>query len=165
MEPITRRQALTGAASSILIVAPETAFGYQANSAVSFGVIGTGGAACMSAPTWRTSRAQKSRRSAISTRTRSTTPKPRSPGRKARAFKDYHELLAQPEMDAVLITTPVYLHPEHFEAAVPSGKHIYCEKPAGADVAGVKRLLRASDKPTKSRPSSSASSSASAPNT
>jgi predicted dehydrogenase len=40
-------------------------------------------------------------------------------------------------VDAVLITTPVYLHPEHFEAAVPSGKHIYCEKPAGADVAGV----------------------------
>jgi predicted dehydrogenase len=49
----------------------------------------------------------------------------------------------------VLITTPVYMHPECFEAAVPSGKHIYCEKPAGADVAGVKRLLRASDKASK----------------
>src|SRR5665811_917973 len=69
----------------------------------------------------------------------------------ARVYKDYHELLAQPDVDAVLITTPVYLHPEHFEAAVPSGKHIYCEKPAGADVAGVKRLLRASDKAAKSR--------------
>ena len=60
----------------------------------------------------------------------------------ARVYKDYHDLLAQADVDAVLITTPVYLHPEHFEAAVPSGKHIYCEKPAGADVAGVKRLLR-----------------------
>ena len=43
MEAISRRQAITGVASGILIVAPETAFSYQANSAVSFGVIGTGG--------------------------------------------------------------------------------------------------------------------------
>src|ERR1017187_3381231 len=43
MEPISRRQAITGVAGGILIVAPETAFGYPANSAVTFGVIGTGG--------------------------------------------------------------------------------------------------------------------------
>ena len=40
---ITRRGVLAGAASGLLIVKPETAFGYQANSKVSFGVIGTGG--------------------------------------------------------------------------------------------------------------------------
>src|SRR5215472_3501170 len=39
--------------------------------------------------------------------------------------------------------TPVLLHPEHFVAAVQLSKHIYCEKPAGADVAGVTRLVRA----------------------
>ena len=48
-------------------------------------------------------------------------------------------------MDAVMIATPVYLHPEHFEAAVKSGKHIYIEKPAGMDVAGCKRVMKASD--------------------
>ena len=51
----------------------------------------------------------------------------------------------------MLISTPVYLHPEHFEAAVQARKHIYCEKPAGADVAGVKRLLRASAQADKTR--------------
>ena len=69
----------------------------------------------------------------------------------ARVYRDYHELLAQADIDAVLITTPVYLHPEHFEAAVKARKHIYCEKPAGADVAGVKRLLKASDAADKSK--------------
>jgi predicted dehydrogenase len=48
-------------------------------------------------------------------------------------------------VDAVIIATPVYLHPEHFEAAVKAGKHIYVEKPAGADVAGCKRVMRWAD--------------------
>jgi predicted dehydrogenase len=48
-------------------------------------------------------------------------------------------------VDAVIIATPVFLHPEHFEAAVKSGKHIYIEKPAGADVEGCKRVMRAAD--------------------
>jgi predicted dehydrogenase len=61
----------------------------------------------------------------------------------AKAFKEYRELLQQPGIDAVQITTPVYLHPEHFEAAQRAGKHIYCEKPAGASVAGVKRMRAA----------------------
>jgi predicted dehydrogenase len=68
-----------------------------------------------------------------------------------KAYKDLNELLARPDIDAVLIATPVYLHPVHFEAAVKAGKHIYCEKPAGADVAGVKRLLAAAAKSDPSK--------------
>jgi myo-inositol 2-dehydrogenase/D-chiro-inositol 1-dehydrogenase len=62
----------------------------------------------------------------------------------AKAFKDYRDVLAS-DVDAVMIATPVYLHPEHFEAAVKSGKHIYMEKPAGLDVAGCKRVMKAAD--------------------
>jgi predicted dehydrogenase len=62
----------------------------------------------------------------------------------ARTFKNYQDLLAG-DVDAVMIATPVYLHPEHFEAAVKSGKHIYIEKPAGLDVAGCKRVMRVAD--------------------
>jgi len=61
------------------------------------------------------------------------------------------KLLADPNVDAVLIATPVFLHPEHFEAAVEAGKHIYCEKPAGVDVAGCKRILKAWEKRDKSK--------------
>jgi predicted dehydrogenase len=69
----------------------------------------------------------------------------------ARVFKSHQDLLADKSIDAVVIATPVYLHPEHFEAAVKARKHIYCEKPAGADVAGVKRLLRAAEQADKSK--------------
>ncbi len=62
----------------------------------------------------------------------------------AKTFTNFQELLAS-DVDAVMIATPVYLHPEHFEAAVKSGKHIYMEKPAGLDVAGCKRVMRAAD--------------------
>ncbi|HEU0119727.1 MAG TPA: Gfo/Idh/MocA family oxidoreductase [Bryobacteraceae bacterium] len=59
-------------------------------------------------------------------------------------YSDYQKLLAS-DVDAVLIATPVFLHAEHFEAAVRSGKHIYMEKPASLDVEGCKRIMRASD--------------------
>jgi predicted dehydrogenase len=39
----------------------------------------------------------------------------------------------------------VFLHAEHFEAAVKAGKHIYIEKPASVDVEGCKRIMRAAD--------------------
>jgi predicted dehydrogenase len=61
-----------------------------------------------------------------------------------RFYKDYRQLLAG-DVDAVIIATPVFLHAEHFEAAVKAGKHIYIEKPASADVEGCKRIMRAAD--------------------
>jgi myo-inositol 2-dehydrogenase/D-chiro-inositol 1-dehydrogenase len=62
----------------------------------------------------------------------------------AKLYDDYRKLLAS-DVDAVIIATPVFLHAEHFEAAVKAGKHIYIEKPASADVAGCKRIMRAAD--------------------
>ncbi len=62
----------------------------------------------------------------------------------AKATKDFREVLAS-DVDAVVIATPVFLHPDHFEAAVKSGKHIYIEKPAGVTVADCKRVIRLAD--------------------
>jgi predicted dehydrogenase len=61
-----------------------------------------------------------------------------------RQYKDFRQLLSS-DVDAVVIATPVFLHAEHFEAAVKAGKHIYIEKPASADVEGCKRIMRAAD--------------------
>src|SRR4051812_23691796 len=44
-------------------------------------------------------------------------------------YKDFRQMLAS-DVDAIIIATPVFLHAEHFEAVVKSGKHIYIEKPA-----------------------------------
>lgn len=62
----------------------------------------------------------------------------------AKIYKDYRKLLSS-DVDAVIIATPVFLHAEHFEAAVKAGKHIYIEKPASADVEGCKRVMRVAD--------------------
>jgi predicted dehydrogenase len=54
-------------------------------------------------------------------------------------------------VDAVYIATPPFLHPEHFEAAVMARKHIFMEKPAGVDVAGVNRVIAAAKKADKTK--------------
>jgi myo-inositol 2-dehydrogenase/D-chiro-inositol 1-dehydrogenase len=61
-----------------------------------------------------------------------------------RMYTDFHKML-ESDVDAIIIATPVFLHAEHFEAVVKSGKHIYIEKPASMDVEGCKRIMRAAD--------------------
>ena len=46
-----------------------------------------------------------------------------------RACADYHELLADPAVDAVVVMTPTKLHKEVVVAAARAGKPIFCEKP------------------------------------
>lgn len=142
--PITRRGVFTGAAGGLLVVKPETAFGYQANSKVSFGVIGTGGRGVyVGSHMTRDANAQLAAICDIYP-DRIDRGKTQIPGGdKVPAFKDLHDLLARQDIDAVLIATPINLHPAHFEAAVKAKKHIYCEKAAAASVAGVKHLLAA----------------------
>lgn len=141
---LTRRQALAGAAANLMILKPGIAFGSQANSAVSFGIIGAGGRGRYVGG--HMARDPRARLTAICDifPDRIDLAKTQIPGAAtAGAYRSHEELLAQPDIDAVLIATPVFLHPEHFAAAARACKHIYCEKPAGADVAGVKRLLAA----------------------
>lgn len=46
-----------------------------------------------------------------------------------RAYADYRELLAAPDVDAVLIATPEHWHFRQAMDAIAAGKHIYMEKP------------------------------------
>src|SRR5947209_7586607 len=46
-----------------------------------------------------------------------------------RWYKDWQELVADEEVDAVYIATPVYLHAEQTVASAEAGKHVLCEKP------------------------------------
>lgn len=61
-----------------------------------------------------------------------------------RLYKDFRKML-ESDIDAIIIATPVFLHADHFDAAVKSGKHIYLEKPASVDVEGCKRIMRTAD--------------------
>src|ERR1700758_3425703 len=53
----------------------------------------------------------------------------------------YQRIAACKEVDAIVIATPPYYHPQHLEAVVGAGEHAYCEKPGGGDVPGAKRVI------------------------
>ncbi|MBC7827354.1 MAG: Gfo/Idh/MocA family oxidoreductase [Chitinophagaceae bacterium] len=58
----------------------------------------------------------------------------------------YLELLANKDVQAVLISSPCYTHPAFLDAAVAAGKHVYCEKPVAVDVEGCKKIEKSGDK-------------------
>jgi len=49
-------------------------------------------------------------------------------GPKTKAVDDYRRILDDPEIDAVFIATPFYLHAQPLHDALDAGKHVYCEK-------------------------------------
>jgi myo-inositol 2-dehydrogenase / D-chiro-inositol 1-dehydrogenase len=72
---------------------------------------------------------------------------------KARRFTGlsaYQRLLDQ-KLDAVLILSPPYFHPEHAAAAVEAGKHVYCAKPIAVDVPGCQLVTDSARKATEKK--------------
>jgi len=141
----TRRQFVqsASAAAGWMIVSPQAVRGSQANSAVTVGLIGSGGRGSYDAGVViKDPRARlvalcdlfDDRVDAAATRLKLEKPE---------IFKDYQKLLGSPGIDAVIIATPPFLHPEQFEAAVEARKHIYCEKPMGVDAAGCRKVMAA----------------------
>jgi predicted dehydrogenase len=58
-------------------------------------------------------------------------------------FTDYRELLAQPEIDTVVIATPHHQHTQISLAAARAGKHILLEKPMAPTLAECDQILAA----------------------
>lgn len=56
---------------------------------------------------------------------------------------DYHEVLNDPQVDAVVIATPPFLHAVQVEAALKAGKHILLEKPIAESRESLQRIVRA----------------------
>ncbi|CAN6674830.1 hypothetical protein TRVA0_067S00386 [Trichomonascus vanleenenianus] len=51
----------------------------------------------------------------------------------AKIHESYDEFVRDPEVDAVIICSPNFLHEEHFIKALQNGKHVFCEKPLSID--------------------------------
>lgn len=49
-------------------------------------------------------------------------------GNNPKTFADYRELLAQKDIDAVYVTTPLFVHFPVTRDALMAGKHVFCEK-------------------------------------
>ncbi len=60
-----------------------------------------------------------------------------------KAFLDYNELLGQEDVDAVVITTPDFLHHPMATSAFKAGKHVFLEKPVGINFRETCEILAA----------------------
>jgi predicted dehydrogenase len=61
-------------------------------------------------------------------------------------FDDIEEVLKYTRPTAVAICTPNHLHEIHIVSALAAGAHVLCERPLALTIAGVERVLQASEK-------------------
>ena len=60
-----------------------------------------------------------------------------------RVIKDYHELLADPEIEAILIASSTDTHAFIMQDVAAAGKHIFCEKPLALELDKIDETLNA----------------------
>ncbi len=64
----------------------------------------------------------------------------------AKTYRDYHDLVNDPEIDAVIIVTPDQTHREMTVAALEAGKHVLCEKPMALTMDDCRAMIAAAEK-------------------
>lgn len=70
-------------------------------------------------------------------------------GKRPRLYSDYRKMLAEKDLDLVLIATPDHWHALAMIEAVKSGAHVYVQKPTGVDVIESQAMLAAARKYNK----------------
>ncbi|HVN18741.1 MAG TPA: Gfo/Idh/MocA family oxidoreductase [Dongiaceae bacterium] len=143
-----------GALSAMLVLNPRTVFGYEANSAVRLGLLGCGNRGSSVAESF--ARNTPARIVALADLFADNLAAGQDHFNKLNAslgespidskllFRGphcYEQLANAKDVDLIQISTPPYFHGQHLEAAVAAGKHVYCEKPVGVDIAQAKRAL------------------------
>src|SRR5438552_2375051 len=66
-------------------------------------------------------------------------------------FTDYREMIDSEMVDAILVATPHYSHPEMTIAGFEKGLHVLCEKPQAVTVGDAKRMNDAAAKHPKQK--------------
>ena len=138
--PIPRRRFLASAATATTFTAlrPATVFGAEANTALEVGLIGCGGRGGWIAGLF----AQNSKYRLVACadyfqdKADATGDKFKiEPARRHVGLNGYKRLL-ESKLDAVVIETPPYFHPQQAADAVAAGKHVYIAKPIAVDAPG-----------------------------
>src|SRR5260370_9564043 len=155
----------TGTACGLLLLKPSTAFSYQANSAVRLGLLGCGNSGTTVASSF--SKSTTAQVVALADLfpdklalghdhfNKLNASLGRQPVDEKLLFhgpQAFEQLAESKSVDLIQISTPPFFHVQHLEAAVAAGKHVYCEKPVGVDVAQAKQALEIAKrvKPTQS---------------
>lgn len=126
---ITRREAtkLAGAAAAAAVFAPRIQTVKAANNQLQWAIIGVGGRGQYHVQHFNG--IDGGRCVAVCDIDETNLKKAQSMSKdKPEAIKDYREVLARKDIEAVLIATPLYTHFPITKDALLAGKHIFCEK-------------------------------------
>ena len=151
--PITRRRFLAGTGASVVaftFLNPEHVGGAEANSKIDIGLIGCGGRGKWIADLFMKNGGYNLVAVADYFQDHADEAGERFKVPAANRFaglSGYHKLLEQ-KLDAVVIETPPYFHPEHAAAGVKAGKHVYLAKPIAVDVPGCLTVAESGKKAT-----------------
>ncbi len=156
LDKVDRRKFLGTAAATagILLLKPELVRGTAANSAVRVGLLGCGGRGTEDATNLIDTGG--ARVVALADLFQDQLERARDNFNKLQQDKGYaaldtsqlfvgpnafQQIAASKEVDAIVIATPPFYHPQHLEAAAAAGKHVYLEKPVAVDVPGAKKVM------------------------
>jgi len=67
-------------------------------------------------------------------------------GSEMRVFADWHDVLQERSLDAVIVALPNIDHHQAAMAALTAGKHVLCEKPLGLSIVECDELIDAADR-------------------
>src|SRR6188508_1460889 len=62
------------------------------------------------------------------------------------ALSDFREMMRNPDIDAVVIATPPFLHHSMVIAALEEGKHVLCEKPMAKSLAESRDMVKIAER-------------------
>jgi myo-inositol 2-dehydrogenase / D-chiro-inositol 1-dehydrogenase len=144
----------SAAAAGLMILKSKTAFGYEANSAVRYALLGCGNRGTTVATSFAKNTDARIVALADIFPDKLATAKTHfdqvnaslghpaiDPKLMFRGHTAFQQLAASPDVDAIQISTPPFFHVEHLDGIVSAGKHAYCEKPVGVDIAQTVRAL------------------------
>ncbi|UCF16340.1 MAG: Gfo/Idh/MocA family oxidoreductase, partial [Phycisphaerales bacterium] len=138
-----RRTFMTAtAAAAVAALEPSVVFGTRSNSKIDLGLIGCGGRGNWIANLFNETGKYRFVACAdyFEDRVRASGGKLQiEPGRCYSGLSGYRRLLDD-KLDAVVIESPPYFHPEQAAAAVDAGKHVFLAKPIAIDVPGCKSI-------------------------
>ncbi len=149
---IPRRAFLASAATAtaITVLKPSLVFGAEANSVLEIGLLGCGGRGSWIAKLFADS--GKYRLVACADYFQDKVDAVGETykidaSRRYTGLSAYKRLL-EGKLDAVVIETPPYFHPEHAAAAVDAGKHVYLAKPIAVDAPGCQTIAASGQRAT-----------------
>ncbi len=143
--------AASSVAAAATIVRAKTALGYQANSKVSIGLIGCGGRGTWIAELFKDHGGYEiaAVHDYFADRANACGDKfGVEPARRFSGLKGYQRMVGE-KIDAIVVESPPYFHPEQAAAGVAAGKHVYVAKPTAVDVPGCKSIEQSGADATK----------------